>query len=112
MKKLKAFNCPFCGSKPIIKPYPNGKGASVECSSNECALWGFKADLNDWNQNRIFKRTVLEKYLFDFQDVYIGAEFDLVREYVCQCCGASGRKLSKIRHRKNCEVKKLKKAAS
>ena len=107
MRKLKALNCPFCGSKPIVTPYPNHKGASVECSSDDCALWGFKTDLNDWNKRRAFKKHTLIKYLFDTQTVYIGAEFDLVQEYTCRCCEASGKRLSKIRHKKNCEVKKL-----
>ena len=112
MKRWKASNCPFCGSKPIVKPYPNGRGASVECSSDECALWGFKADLNDWNSNRVFKKSILTKYLFDIQTVYIGAEFDEVQEYTCKCCGASGRKLSRIQHKRDCEVKKLMKASA
>lgn len=107
MKKLKALNCPFCGSKPIVRPYPNHRGASVECSSDECALWGFKADLDDWNNNRIFNKYILAKYLFDVQTVYKGSDFYKTQEYTCRCCRASNEKLSKVRHKRGCEVKKL-----
>ena len=111
MRKYKALNCPFCGSKPIVRPYPNHRGASVECSSDECTLWGFKADLNDWNSNRLFKKNVLAKYFFDTVTVYKGATFYKTQEYECKCCGASNEKLSKVRHKRNCEVKKLLDAA-
>lgn len=112
MRKLKALNCPFCGSKPIVTPYPNHTGASVECSSDECALWGFKADLNDWNNNRIFKKRILAKYLFEVQTVYKGADFYKTQEFVCRCCGASNADPFKVRHKKKCELKKLLEAAN
>lgn len=111
MRKYKALNCPFCGSKPIVTPYPNHRGASVECSSDECTLWGFKADLNDWNKQRVLSKARLWKYLFDVQTVYHTANFYKTQEFVCRCCGASNADPFKVRHKRKCEVKKLLDAA-
>ena len=105
--KQKALNCPFCGARPIVTPYPNGRGASVECSSDTCALWGFKADLDDWNKQRALHKHALLKYLFDTQTVYYSADFYKTQEYVCRCCGASNADPYKVKHRKGCEVKAL-----
>lgn len=107
MIKLKALNCPFCGAKPVVTPYPNGKGAAVECSSDECALWGFKADLEDWNKQRALTKRSLLKYLFDMQTVYQSAHFYKVQEFVCKGCGAANADPSRVNHKKGCEVKKI-----
>lgn len=105
--RLKALNCPFCGSTPVVTPYPNGKGASVECSSDTCALWGFKADLEDWNKQRALSKKVLLKYLFDVQTVYQSAHFYKLQEFVCRGCGAANAEPSRVKHKKGCEVRVL-----
>lgn len=102
--KLRALSCPFCGSKPIVTPYPNHKGASVECSSDTCALWGFKADLEDWNKQRALKRSSLIKYLFEVRTVYYSANFYKKQEFVCRCCKAAADDPYRIKHRRGCEV--------
>lgn len=105
--KLKALNCPFCGARPVVTPYPNGKGASVECSSNTCTLWGFKADLHDWNHQRVLTKGLLLKYLFEVRTVYLSANFYKTQEFVCKCCGGANQDPYKIHHKKNCEVRTI-----
>ena len=104
----KALNCPFCGSKPIVTPFANNKGAFPECSSDTCALWGFKTDLNEWNARTLFTRKRLNTFLF-------GWGIDPTHDhafYKCLDCGATAPIPDEIHHERGCEVAKLLKAMS
>ena len=105
----KALNCPFCGSKPIVTPFANSKGAFAECSSDTCALWGFKTDLNEWNHRTLFTTKCLDKYFFEPSLTYPGDGVVSVK-YKCKCCRKQASLIPHIRHTKNCEVAKLLKA--
>ena len=100
----KALNCPFCGSKAKVTPFANNKGAFAECSSDTCALWGFKTDLNEWNARALFTRKRLNRYFFEtIADSIVAAS-------VCRGCGNVARNIEDIKHSKGCEVARMLKA--
>lgn len=101
----KALTCPFCGSKAKVTPFANNKGAYAECSSDTCALWGFKTELNEWNHRTLFTKERLNPYFF-LQDKNLLKE----SEYCCLGCYATAPTISKIQHKPDCEVVKLLKA--
>lgn len=110
--KFKALTCPFCGSPVTVTPYTNGMGASVECSSDECVTWGSKFDLDEWNAQRVISKRSLYKYVFDVVPIYKGMNFHKTQEFTCRCCGRSAEQPIHIKHKKNCEIKRLLDAAS
>jgi len=99
---MKLLNCPFCGARPVY----DEENQTVHCPTVDCAIGDFYINPEEWNK-RALNNKLLLKYLFDTQTVYIGAEFDLVQEHICRCCGRSGKKYSKVNHKRGCEVKKL-----
>lgn len=96
------LRCPFCGEQPAY----DKTNQVVHCENLECALSDYYINTEEWNR-RALKKDLLIKYLFDTETVYKGANFYKTQEYVCRCCGASDVRPSKMKHRRNCEVKQL-----
>lgn len=109
--KAKAKRCPFCNSKPEVKPYPNNLGYSVECTNDECEMWGHKFDLDGWNNRKNSIKDIIQ-YLFDITTVFETANFKTVYRYVCKCCGAEARTKKSIKHAKDCKIKRFLQNAS
>lgn len=116
----KALNCPFCGSKAKVTTFANNKGAFAECSSDTCALWGFKTDLNEWNARSLFTRKRLNKYFFEpsassivdsalIEDYTLYGKHESL-DYRCKCCGNTAKNIEAIKHSKGCEVARMLKA--
>lgn len=102
----KVLTCPFCGKKPTVTPYPNNTGAQVECTTIDCAAWGHKFDLADWNKRskKASKKLNLIPYLFDVIKVYIGSNFFPEDIFVCNCCKAEHKNYKDIKHKKGCSI--------
>jgi hypothetical protein len=108
MKKPKVERCPLCGKKPELKPYPNGKGYSVRCNTDDCAMWPYEIDLQDWNRRYKAKIPIkISKYFYDTQVVYVSGKFVPFQIFVCKECGRSHTDMTKVKHLKKCSIGRL-----
>lgn len=108
MKKPRVERCPFCGKKPELKPYPNGKGYSVRCNTDDCAMWPYEIDLQDWNRrvpDKISAKTFM--HFYDAQVIYESGKFVPFKVFVCKECGKSQTDMTRVKHTKKCSIGRL-----